>query len=130
MLSLNFLNPLLQRYGSSARPRILEVLPYISWLPGSLAGNAVGAAAAAKHRGVLSAAAGLLVWLVVTSGLLWQRFEALYHGEEISESPAPAAAKKRERKRDTSGELPGFLSPQVAGGGGKEIPLFVRKGIR
>ena len=61
MVSLNFLNPLLQKYGSSARPRILEVLPYISWLPGSLAGNAVGAAAAANHRGVLSAAAGLLV---------------------------------------------------------------------
>src|ERR1700756_3611661 len=60
MGSLNFLNPLLQKYGSSARPRILEVLPYISWLPGSLAGNAVGAAAAANHRGVLSAAAGAL----------------------------------------------------------------------
>jgi ABC-2 type transport system permease protein len=129
MVSLNFLNPLLQKYGRSARPRILEVLPYISWLPGSLAGNAVGAAAAANHRGVLSAAAGLLVWLVVTSGLLWQRFETLYRGEEISDSPAPAVAKKRERKRDTSGELPGFLSPQVAGVAVKEFRYLTRNGF-
>jgi ABC-2 type transport system permease protein len=129
MVSLNFLNPLVQRYGSSARPRILEVLPYIFWLPGSLAGNAVGAAAVANHRGVLSAAAGLLVWLVVTSGLLWQRFETLYHGEEISESPAPAVEKKRERKRDTSGELPGFLPPQVAGVAVKEFRYLTRNGF-
>src|SRR6202008_1858862 len=80
MVSLNFLNPLLQRYGRSARPRILEVLPYISWLPGSLAGNAVGAAAAANHRGVLSAAAGLLVWLGGTRGVLLARVGTVFHG--------------------------------------------------
>lgn len=130
MVSLNFLNPLLQRYGSSARPRILEILPYISWLPGSLAGNIVNAAAIANHRGVLLGAAGLLVWLVVTSGLLWQRFETQYRGEAISESPAPAAAKKREKKNVTSAaEFPALVPPQVAGVVLKEFRYLTRNGF-
>ena len=129
MVSLNFLSPLLQRYWESARPRIVEMLPYISWLPGSLAGNAVGAAATQNHRAVLSAAAGLLVWLVVTSGLLWQRFEMQYRGEQISEAPAPRAAKKRERKLPSAVELPRFLSSQVAVVVVKEFRYLTRNGF-
>jgi ABC-2 type transport system permease protein len=129
MVSLNFLSPLLQRYGQSARPRILEIWPYIFWLPGSLAGSAVGAAATQNQRGVISATAGLLVWLVVTSGLLWQRFEAQYRGEQTSEAPAPRAAKRRETKLASAGELPRFLSPQVAVVAVKEFRYLTRNGF-
>ena len=129
MVSLNFLGPLMQHYGRSARPRILEILPYVSWLPGSLAGNAVGAAAIPNYRGVLSATAGLLVWLVVMSGLLWQRFEAQYRGEETSEAPAPKAAKKREKRQASTGELPRFVSPQVVSVALKEFRYLTRNGF-
>ena len=129
MVSLNFLSLLLQRYGQSARPSVLKLLLYISWLPGSLAGNAVGAAAIGNHRAVLSAAAGLLVWLVVMSGLLWQRFEKQYRGEENSEGPAPRAVKKRERNLASAGEWPRFLSPQVAVVVVKEFRYVTRNGF-
>ena len=129
MVSLNFLGPLLQHYGRSASPRILEILPYISWLPGSLAGNAVGAAAIRNYRGVLSATAGLLVWLVVMSGLLWQRFEAQYRGEETSEAPAPKAAKKRDKRQASTAELPRFVSPQVVSVALKEFRYLTRNGF-
>ena len=129
MVSLNFLGPLLQHYGRSASPRILEILPYISWLPGSLAGNAVGAAAIRNYRGVLSATAGLLVWLVVMSGLLWQRFEAQYRGEETNEAPAPKAAKKRDKRQASTAELPRFVSPQVVSVALKEFRYLTRNGF-
>ena len=128
MVSLNFLSPLMQQYGQSARPRILVLLPYISWLPGSLAGNAVAAAAMGNHR-FLSATAGLLVWLVVTSGLLWQRFEALYRGEETSEAPAPTAVRRRERKAASSGELQRFVSPQAVSVAVKDFRYLTRNGF-
>jgi len=129
MVSLNFLSPLLQRYGRSAMPRIVELVPYISWLPGSLAGNAVAAAATRNHRFLLSTTAGLLVWLVVTSGLLWQRFEAQYRGEEISEAPAPTVVRRRERRPASSGELERVVSPQVVSVALKEFRYLTRNGF-
>ena len=95
MVSLNFLNPMLQRYGNTARPKILEYLPYLAWLPGSLAGSAVAGSLRGDSHAILLGSAGLVVWLGVTSGLLWRRFAAQYRGEEISESAAPAPAKKK-----------------------------------
>jgi ABC-2 type transport system permease protein len=94
MVSLNFLNPVLQRYGNAAPPKILEYLPYLAWLPGSLAGSAVAGSVRGDPRAILMGAAGLFVWLGVTSGLLWKRFAAQYCGEEISESAAPTPTKK------------------------------------
>src|SRR5229473_3541240 len=43
MISLNFLSPLMQRYGASARPAFLRLLPYLAWFPPSLAGRALAA---------------------------------------------------------------------------------------
>ncbi len=95
MVSLNFLNPMMQRYGMAARPKVLHYLPYLAWLPGSLAGRAVAGSVHGDMRATLLGVAGLVVWLGVTSGFLWQRFAAQYRGEEISESAAPAPAKKK-----------------------------------
>lgn len=94
MVSLNFLNPAFQRWGHGQQPRFLEWLPYLNWLPGSLAGNAVGHLALGDHRGYWLALAGLLLWAAGVSALLWRRYAALYSGEVISESVAPAAAKE------------------------------------
>jgi len=95
MVSLNFLNPVLQRYGMAARPRFFHYLPYLAWLPGSLAGRAVAGSVHGDMRAILLGVLGLVLWLGVTSGFLWQRFAAQYSGEEISESASPATAKKK-----------------------------------
>lgn len=129
MVSLNFLSPIIQRWGHGARPWILESIPYLSWLPGSLAGKAVGAAAVADLRGVLAGLAGLLGWAGVTSTLLARRFAAQYSGEEISDSPAPLAVRKREKRRAVSGERPGFVAPQVAAVVAKEFRYLRRNGF-
>jgi len=105
------------------------ITPYLSWLPGSLAGSAVGAAVRANLRGYSLAMAGLLVWTVVSSALLWRRFAAQYGGEEISESPTPAVTKKRERRQIVSVERPGLISPQVAAMVAKEFRYLTRNGF-
>jgi ABC-2 type transport system permease protein len=129
MVSLNFLNPAFRRWGGGAPPRILEYLSYLSWLPGSLAGNAVAASADADQHGVLLGVVGLLVWMGVVSALLWRRFAAQYSGEEISDSPAPVITRRREKRQAFAEERPGFLSPQVAAVVGKEFRYLKRNGF-
>jgi ABC-2 type transport system permease protein len=129
MVSLNFLNPILQRWGRGAQPKFLRIVPYLSWLPGSLAGNAVQAAVSADLRGYSLAVVGLVAWAVATSALLWQRFAAQYAGEVISESAAPAAMRRRVRRRIEGAERPGLLSPQVAAILVKEFRYLTRNGF-
>jgi ABC-2 type transport system permease protein len=129
MASLNFLNPAFQKWGNGAKPKFFQMIPYLSWLPGSLAGSAVGAAVGADLRGYWLGMAGLLAWTVVSSGLLWQRFAAQYGGEEISESPAPVVMKKKEKRQIVSVERPGLLSPQVAAMVVKEFRYLTRNGF-
>jgi ABC-2 type transport system permease protein len=129
MVSLNFLNPILQRWGRGATPRFFQIIPYLTWLPGSLAGNALKAAVGADVRGYSLAIAGLAAWAVAASALLWQRFAALYAGEVISESAAPVVAKKRVRKQFEAAERPGLLSPQVAAMVLKEFRYLTRNGF-
>jgi ABC-2 type transport system permease protein len=129
MVSLNFINPLLQRGGLGAKPQFFQITPYLNWLPGSLAGNAMKAVASANLRGYWLAIAGLAVWAVAASAFLWQRFAALYAGEVISESAAPAVAKKRVRRQLEAAERPGLLSPQVAAMVLKEFRYLTRNGF-
>ena len=141
MVSLNFLSPLLQRYGRVARPTALHFASYLWWLPGSLAGDAVGGAATSDLRALSVGLAGLLAWMMALSTLLWQRFKAQYQGEEISESAAP---EKRKKKAGVTGVREGrgersqaraegwglaFLSPQVAGVMAKEFHYVMRNGF-
>jgi len=130
MVSMNFLNLALQHSsGRGTRPKILHVLPYFSWLPGSLAGNAIATATEADSKGMLLMLGGLLVWLGATSWLLWMRYRAQYLGEELSESAAPSAGKRGARKQMASLDLPGFLSPPVAGVMRKEFHYLTRNGF-
>ncbi len=142
MVSLNFVWPVTQRYGTVARPKLLEYLPYLNWLPGSLAGNAVAGAATLNLQAFAIGIVGLITWLLVLSALLWQRFKAQYMGEEISESAAPERTKKKLRiavsPEGAAGKkaapqaawdgLP-FISPQVAGVVAKEFHYVMRNGF-
>jgi len=138
MVSLNFLNPVLQRYGRAASPKILEYLPYLAWLPGSLAGSAVAGAVHGDPRAILLGTAGLFVWLGVTSGLLWRRFAAQYRGEEISESAAPtptkrntasAAAAEKAKGQSSNGEWLPLVPATVAAVVLKEFRYLTRNGM-
>jgi ABC-2 type transport system permease protein len=130
MVSMNFLNPALQQWGDhGTRPRIVLLVPYFSWLPSALTGNAVAAASDANSQAMMLSVAGLLAWLGATSGLLWLRYKAQYLGEELSESAAPSAAKRAARRQTAPSELPGFLSPPVAGVMRKEFHYLTRNGF-
>jgi len=130
MVSLNFLNPALQRVGNvGAKPAILRVLPYLSWLPGSLAG---GALASAVYRDVQQQAltfAGLLAWVAVTSALLWQRYRAQYLGEELSEGTSPSLKKRQTRKTISASETPSLVPPAIVGVVRKEFHYLTRNGF-
>ena len=130
MVSMNFLSPAFQRWGDhGTRPGFVRLVPYVSWLPGSLAGNALAAASAGDSQALLVRVAGLLVWLSAASGLLWLRYHAQYQGEELSESAAASAVKRGVRRQTTSSGLPDFLSPSVAGVMRKEFHYLTRNGF-
>jgi ABC-2 type transport system permease protein len=142
MVSLNFLSPVMQRYGNGALPQLREHVSYFAWLPGSLAGTAVSGAANSDVRGLLIGLAGSLAWLLTLSALLWMRFKAQYMGEELSEG-TPAEPRKRKLaagrsqvtgSRAESAEALGFggslfLSAQVAGVVAKEFHYMTRNGF-
>ena len=129
MVSLNFLSPIMRRMGSAPNPRSFEFVHYLWWTPPSLAGSGVAGAAHGDLRAFLVGFAGLLIWIGVTSGFLWSRFRAQYFGEELGESGAPKAAKKRALRADDSGELPRFISPPVAAVMAKEFRYLTRNGF-
>jgi ABC-2 type transport system permease protein len=130
MVSLNFLNPAMQRWGDGGtRGRIVSLAPYIAWLPASLTGSAVAAAKRGNSEAVASAIGGLLVWLGASSGFLWLRYNAQYRGEELSETAAPAAEKRAARRQVVSPGLFRFLSPPIAGVMRKEFHYLTRNGF-
>ncbi len=115
MVSLNFLTPLMQRYGTSARPAFFRLLPYFAWLPPSLAGRAIAAVTQLHPGAFLLSFATLLLYVALFSALLWRRFSAQYGGEELSETAAPARSAVRAiALTDDGGDRLSLLSPQVA----------------
>jgi ABC-2 type transport system permease protein len=130
MVSINFLSPAFQRWGERGiRPGFVHLVPYVSWLPGSLMGNSLAAASDGDSQGLAVTVAGLLVWLGATSGLLWLRYHAQYLGEEHSETAAPSAVKRGAHRQTSSSGVPGFLPPPVAGVMRKEFHYLTRNGF-
>jgi len=126
-VSLQFLNPLLQRYGRTAQPWVRHVLPYLSVFPPSLAGRAVAGAAQGHSTEVLLGAAGLSAYALLFSVFLWLRFATQYRGEELSETAAPVrtAARPTSRAAEQSDAL-GLLTPQVSAVLRKEFRYLTR----
>jgi ABC-2 type transport system permease protein len=104
-------------------------VPYFSWLPSSLTGNALEAASGGDSQALLLRVGGLVAWLAATSGLLWLRYKSQYMGEELSESGAPSAVRRGVRRQTASSSLRGFLPPPVAGVMRKEFHYLTRNGF-
>ena len=130
MVSLNFLTPLMQRYGTTARPAFFRLLPYFAWLPPSLAGRAVAAVAQLHPGAFLFSFAALLLYVALFSALSWRRFSSQYGGEELSETPAPVRAAVRPIATTDDGvDRLSLLSPQVAAIFRKEFRYVTRNGF-
>ncbi len=130
MISLNFINPLLQCYGAEARPLVMRLLPYFVVFPPSLAGRAIAAISQLHPAGFLVASGGLSLYLLFFSALLWRRFAAQYRGEELSETAAPARAIVRPiAKTEQGADGLRLLSPQVAAVVRKEFRYLTRNGF-
>ena len=130
MVSLQFITPLLNRYGTAARPVAMRLLPYIAWFPPSLAGRAIAAVIQIQPAAFLLTSATFLLYLGLLSALLWHRFAAQYHGEELGETAAPSRAFVRPVARKVEGaDGLRLLSPQVAAVVRKEFRYLTRNGF-
>jgi len=129
MVSLQLLGPLLNRYGDSAEPWLVRALPYIAYLPASLAGKSVGAASAGDYGEFALAVAGIACYAVFFGALLWLRLTAQYRGEELSETQAPEKAGRNKARRESGADALGLLSPQVAAVIRKEVRYLLRNGF-
>ena len=127
MVSLNLINPIVNRYGALLKPLALRVIPYFSWFPPSLAGRAIAGALQAHFAELALGSAGLLLYAAVFSVFLWRRCSAQYRGEELSETAAPArvAARRVAKAEDVPDRL-SALSPQVAAVVRKEFRYLMR----
>lgn len=126
-VSVQFLNPVLQRYGHSAQPWVKQILPYLSVFPPSLAGQAIAGAAQNHFTDTLLGVAGISLYVLFFSGFLWLRFATQYRGEELSETAAPARSVARPISR--TAEQPDtlrLLTPQVAAVLRKEFRYLTR----
>jgi ABC-2 type transport system permease protein len=127
MVSLQFLNPLMQKYGRTIIAILRSWLPYFWLLPSSFAGDAVARSMQHQWVAVALKLAGLAVYLGCFSVLLWMRYSQLYSGEELSETAAPARIEKRASlAAPQEEERPGFLPPQVLAVFRKELRYLKR----
>jgi ABC-2 type transport system permease protein len=127
MVSLQFLNPLMQKYGHNLKAVVQRVLPYLWMLPSSFAGDAVARFADQQWFAALGKLAGLCAYLLVVTALLWNRYSHLYSGEELGESDAPARRPKRSpvSRADDSDSF-AFVPPQVLAVFKKELRYLRR----
>jgi len=127
MVSLQFLNPLMQKYGHALVPMLRSWVPYLWLLPSSFAGDAV-AQSAAHHWGMAFLKfAGLAVYAGVFTMLLAMRYSQLYSGEELSEGVAPARKEKRTaRAAQDARDTVSFVPPQVLAVFRKEL-LYLKR---
>jgi ABC-2 type transport system permease protein len=130
MISLQFITPMVERYGNTAKPFLNRFLPYLAPFPGSLAGSAIANSVRGSVGDSLTAVAGLVVYVVILSSMLWLRFAAQYRGEELSETVAPvrSIAPRVAPRHQTSDGLR-LLPPQIAEVLRKECHYLLRNGF-
>jgi hypothetical protein len=129
MVSLQLLGPLVNRYGNSAGPWLVYIVPYFAYFPASLAGNGVAAVSEGHYREFALAVAGLACYAAFFGGLLWLRFAAQYRGEELSQTPAPERNVRNGVARRSGVDALALLPPQVAAVIRKEIRYLLRNGF-
>ena len=127
MVSLQFIEPIMRRYGAILRPLAQRILPYFLWLPPSLAGRAIASAAQGHFGGVALGCTGLLLYAAAFSIFLWARCANQYRGEELSETAAPVPVALRSvAKVEEAPDHLSALSPQVAAVVRKEFRYLTR----
>jgi ABC-2 type transport system permease protein len=127
MVSLQFLNPILQKYGRTLAPMVRSWLPYFWLLPSSFAGAAVAQVTQHQWLAALLKLFGLAMYLLLFSFLLWKRYAQLYAGEELSETAAPLRKEKRTELTAADGsDALSFLPPQVLAVFRKEL-LYLKR---
>ena len=131
MVSLQFLNPILQKYGRSARPEVEKVGRYSELFPASLPGKILAGSGANDFSAVALGTAGLAGYALFFGGLLLARYRTQYRGEELSETVAPKriSAKRVTERRDGGGPEIRFLPVAVAVMLKKEIRYVLRNGF-
>jgi hypothetical protein len=126
-VSLNFVHPIVSRYGAVLRPLALRLVPFSAWLPPSLAGRAIAAIVQLQPAGFLLGSAGLLLYGMLCSVFLWRRLAAQFRGEGFGETAAPARALLRPVARmEIAHDRLRVLSPQVAAVVRKEFHYLTR----
>jgi ABC-2 type transport system permease protein len=127
MVSLQFLNPLMQRYGHALVPTLRSWVPYLWLLPSSFAGDAVARSAGHQWGMAFLKLGGLAIYAGIFTMLLGMRYSQLYSGEELSEGVAPARKEKRTAlaAQDVRDTLT-FVSPQVLAVFRKEL-LYLKR---
>src|SRR5262252_5066353 len=108
MISLNFLNPIMQKYGRVILPLVRSSLTYLWMLPSSFAGDAILKFDQRLWGAALLKLGGLGLYVLLLSALLLLRYRKLYAGEELSEGVAPSRELKRSVSSDK--EESGLLS--------------------
>lgn len=130
MVSINFVNPIMQRYGPALRPIARRLIPYLSWLPPSLAGRAIASAVRLQPIGFLVGTSGVVAYGLFFSVFLWRRFASQYRGEELSETVTPVRTVARPLVNETiEPDRLSALSPQVAAVLRKEFRYLTRNGF-
>jgi ABC-2 type transport system permease protein len=131
MVSLQFLNPIVEKYASSAKPEAERVVRYLEPFPGSFAGRILTGSAANDFSAVAVGTVGLAGYAVLFGGLLFVRYRTQYRGEELGETMAPAraGAKTAAGARDAGGPEIGFLPATVLAVIGKEFRYLFRNGF-
>ena len=130
-VSAQFIRPLFLRYEHGAPAWLSAVLPYLGFLPPSLASSAIAGAANGEWRSVFSGTAGLILYIAVLSVFLWRMFAAQFRGEQLSEAPAPAriAAGRTAARAAGAPDSLDLLPPQVAAVVRKDFRYLVRNGF-
>jgi ABC-2 type transport system permease protein len=129
-VSAQFIRPLIERYEHGLPPWVSHAVPYLSFLPPELAGQALRSSAAHQVSSAALSIVGLSVYVFLFSALLWRRFAAQYRGEELSEAPAPARVAVSTNTGASSGtDALSFLSPPVAAVLQKDFRYLVRNGF-
>ncbi len=132
MVSLQFLNPILQKYGNSAKPEAERIVRYAEVFPGSLAGRILAGTASGSFSAAATGTAGLAAYALLFGGLLFARYRTQYRGEELSETMAPSrAATKTVASATRTPESPeiGVLPATITAVIGKEFRYLFRNGF-
>jgi ABC-2 type transport system permease protein len=129
-VSLQFIQPLISHYRGVLPLSSARLIPFLLWLPPSLAGKALAVGNWHQFASFLSGVSGLFLYAVLFSALLWMRYAMQYRGEELGESAAPVRTARRPLLMPHSGTVSWLaIPPQISVMVQKEFRYLTRNGF-